>query len=165
VLLFADLVDHLGRLQSIILRCSDARTIQSFARVLNRSSSKFRFLRSLQLSIISPVVVFTSARSLLKNNCPDSEPHISAMSDIPSWSHLRHLRLHEVPLFNLPTHFLANLATLVLSFRQTRGPAHVNMLRYRLRMSSLCSFLEFTRNLEELYPCQYHPLLQCCSSR
>jgi F-box-like len=149
-LLFDDLNAHLERLQSIVLQCGNERSIEGVVRILNRPSYRFPHLRSLQLSIISPVVSFTSARSLLENNHPDTEPQASSTSDIPRWSNLTHLKLHEVPLFNLPTHFLANLSTLVLSFRPIKNGSRAIVNRYRLRMSSLCSFLEFAPNLEDL---------------
>jgi hypothetical protein len=149
-LLFDDLDSHLERLHSLVLQCGDAPALERVVHILNRTSSQFPHLRSLQLSIVSKIVSFTRARSLLQNNRIDTEPQASSTSDIPSWCNLKYLKLHEVPLFNLPTYFLANLTTLVLSFRPVENVGRAIINRYRLRMASLCSFLEFTPNLEDL---------------
>jgi hypothetical protein len=119
-------------------------------RVLNGESSKSPRLRSLSLAIISIFASSTSARSLLENNRPGTDSKASLTSDIPSWSNLKHLKLNEVPLFSLQTHFVSNLTTLVLSFRPLKTGARAIISRYRLRMSSLCSFLEFAPHLEDL---------------
>lgn len=148
--LFDDLAAHLERVQSIALQCGDVRTIECVVEVLSSASYKFPLLRSLQLSIITPNVSFTRASSLLDNNRLDTEPQFSSMPDIWSWSNLKHLELREVPLFNLPTHFFANLTTLILTFHPRKTISRMIMNRYRLRMSSLCSFLEFTPKLEDL---------------
>lgn len=148
--LFDDLAPHIERLHSIVLQCADGRAIEGVILLLNNTSSKFPQLRSLQLSIISSVVSLTTARSLLDNNRTDTEPQLSSTSAIPSWSNLRHLKLHEVPLFSLPTHFFANLTSLVLSFRPIKNGSRSTINRYRLRMSSLCLCLEFAPNLEDL---------------
>ncbi|KAF9457115.1 hypothetical protein BDZ94DRAFT_1292552 [Collybia nuda] len=145
--LFDDLSNEHGRLRSIALECHGPDAILKVTNLLKNSLNSFPQLRSLNLSIIQHSPSFATTRPLLRRNAlrgvadgPDEEGN-------PTWSNLKHLKLREIPLFSLPSHFLANLTSVILSYPSTKTT--VGPYGYQFYLTSLCRFLSFTPRLEE----------------
>lgn len=155
--LFDDLSKELGRLRSITLECHGPDAVLKVVNLLTDPLNSFPQLRSLNISIIQHNPSFTTTRSLLRNNALRNIAEGPDQPEPPTWSNLTHLKLRELPLFNLPSHFLANLTSLTLSYPSAKTIA--GRYGYQLLLTSLCRFLSFTPRLEELSLCNAVPRL------
>ncbi|KAJ7062150.1 hypothetical protein C8F01DRAFT_1136664 [Mycena amicta] len=134
--LFAHLDPHYSRIRSLSVQ---TRGVAMQKLVLNLRQKDLYALQSLNLCAVSLMSSSPSLQSLNPTQMEASGPVLA----------LRHLRLDKLPLYNIPTHFLANLVTLELAFPPKKSTTE-RLNSYMLRLSHLLRFLRETPKLEEL---------------
>ena len=142
---------HFDRVNYLSFQSRAALPLVYILPSINNHKIAFPRLHYLCLSLTDPNPSFIEAPSLM-----ESIEAIPAGSDSlrlnehtsPSTSCLSRLKLERVPLFKIPSSFIANLRSLELSYspRRFNSTGH----DYYLKMSSLCTFLAHTPLLEEL---------------
>ncbi|KAJ7708313.1 hypothetical protein B0H17DRAFT_1000336 [Mycena rosella] len=136
--LLAHVSHDIGRIRSIAFQSRYTDAMQRLVSVLTLPDNKFSSLRSINLSVVS------------FGNSMSSQSLIPAQfQGFGSSLNLTHLRLEKLPPFNIPKHFLPNLATLEICFPPKKLTAETST-SYMLRMSHLVQFLNCTPKLEDL---------------
>ncbi|TEB22420.1 hypothetical protein FA13DRAFT_1741076 [Coprinellus micaceus] len=150
------LADKWHRVRRLDVNTVASSAMSPFVRIFNDANKSFSSLSSLSLAIttFNPQHIIPDG---LSNNGPD-QGYVPPKSVIPSGSCLLHLKLQEIPLFNLPHHFIVNLVSLELQYPPRKTQITIGQTRYWLTASALLRFLSLTPVLEELtlsntYPC------------
>ncbi|KAF8174419.1 hypothetical protein BJ912DRAFT_60118 [Pholiota molesta] len=149
----ADLIarsyQHFSRLTTLTLQTKAAVPLIYFIPSLNDPLKTFPHLRSLTLAISTQNPIFMEIPSLLdRETSALKELALSDRVATTRPSSLLHLKLEQVPPFNIPVTFISNLRSLELSYSPRR--AGLTQHYYYLKMSTLCRFLAYTPLLEEL---------------
>ncbi|KAJ3532872.1 hypothetical protein NMY22_g7569 [Coprinellus aureogranulatus] len=150
------LANEWHRIRILEVNTATPAAMVPFIQILNDATKCFNCLSSLSLNISTFNPQHTIADGLLKNNGPD-QSYIPPKTPIPTWSHLSHLKLQEIPLFNLPYHLTANLVSLELNY-PPRKARITSRTRYWLTASALLRFLSLTPKLEELVLNNTYPI-------
>ncbi|KII83961.1 hypothetical protein PLICRDRAFT_179990 [Plicaturopsis crispa FD-325 SS-3] len=148
-----DMLQNMHRCRSLVIEVQTPLRIRDVLDMFNSATLDFSHLQVLDLGISEPNPSMDGPHSLLANNrLNDVDESIKAASAMSTkFSALRHLRLHQIPLFNFPSGFFSSLRTLELSFpAPASGQRNRTRNEYTLRMSTLCPFLSLTPLLEEL---------------
>ncbi|KAF9472640.1 hypothetical protein BDN70DRAFT_844296 [Pholiota conissans] len=148
----ADLVvrskPHFARLTTLSMQTKAAIPLVYLLPTLNDHSKTLPQLRNLTLAILTANPTFFEVPTFLEREV-DVVKELGSLDKVAtSSSRLLHLKVEQLPLFNLSVNFVANLRSLELSF----SPRKTGLTRhyYFLKMSTLCRFLAFTPLLEEL---------------